>query len=67
MTSDLDILRSAKLLIDQHGDEAPSVIATMLREFTDLEDSEATAVWLRIRKAAEELLAQERPDGTAVH
>jgi hypothetical protein len=31
MTSDLDILRSAKLLIDQHGDEAPSMIATMLR------------------------------------
>ncbi len=28
MTSDLDIYRSAKLLIDQHGDEAPIHAAT---------------------------------------
>jgi hypothetical protein len=67
VTSDLDILRSAKLLIDQHGDEAPSVVATMIREFIDLEDPEAIAVWQRIRKAVKELLANERIDRVAVH
>jgi hypothetical protein len=67
VTSDLDIHRSAKLLIDQHGDAAPSMVATMIREFIDLEDPEGIAVWRRIRKAVEELLANERPDGVAVH
>ena len=31
MTSDLDIYRSAKLLIDQHGEDAP-IIAAMQAE-----------------------------------
>ncbi len=67
MTSDLDIFRTAKLLIDQHGDDATSMAATMIREFIDLEDPEAIAVWGRILKAVKELLAQEKPDGAAVH
>ena len=67
MTSDLDILRSARLLIKQNGDEAPSMAATMIRQFIDLEDPEAIAVWSGILKAVEELLAQEKPDGVAVH
>ncbi len=67
VTSDIDIFRTAKLLIDQHGDEATSMAATMIREFIDLEDPEAIAVWSGILKAVKELLAQEKPDGAAVH
>ena len=67
VTSDLDIFRTAKLLIDQHGDDAPSMAATMIGEFIDLEDQEAIAVWGRILKAVKELLAQEKPEGVAVH
>ncbi len=67
MTSDLDINRSARLLIEQHGDEATSMAATMIREFIDLEDPEAIAVWSGILKAVEELLAQAKPEGVAVY
>ena len=67
VTSDIDIFRTAKLLIDQHGDEATSMAATMIREFIDLEDPEAIAVWSGILKAVEELLAQAKPEGVAVY
>ena len=53
MTSDLDIYRTAKRLIGEHGDQTPSMVATMIREFTDLEDPEAIAVWKRSREAVE--------------
>ena len=67
LTSDLDINRSARLLIEQRGAEATSMAAAMIREFIDLEDPEAIAVWSGILKAVKELLAQEKPDGAVVH
>jgi hypothetical protein len=63
VTSDLDIYRTAKRLIGEHGEQTPSMVATMIREFTDLDDPEAVAVWKRIREAVEELLVQ----GATVH
>ncbi len=67
VTSDIDIYRTAKLLIDQHGDQTSSMIATMIREFTDMEDAEAVAVWRRTGDAVLVLQAQEKIDGAAVH
>ena len=51
MTSDLDIFRSAKLLIDQHGQDAPHEAALKADELLDAGDIDGQAVWMRIRKA----------------
>ncbi len=68
VTSDLDIYRTANLLIKQHGDEAPVHTAMRADELLDSGDLEGLAVWKRILKAVEELLDREPPgDGEAVH
>ena len=67
MTSDLDIYRAANEIIKQHGEDA--VIEAAMRADAMLEagDVDGRAVWKRILKAIDELLAQERPDGAEVH
>ncbi len=67
MTSDLDIYRSANELIKQHGDDAPIHAAMRADELMETGDMDGRAVWLRIVKAVEELLAKERPEGEKVH
>ncbi len=56
MVSDLDIYRSAKLLIDQHGGEDAGLEAAM-RADAMLEKGAiaGAATWRRIVKAVEEL------------
>ena len=53
MTSDLDIYRSARLLIDQHGDEAPINAAMRADDLLDRGDLDGAAVWRRIVTAVE--------------
>ncbi len=67
MTSDSDIYRSANELIKQHGDAADIEAAMRADELMDDGDMEGKAVWLRIVKAIEELLSEERPDDAKVH
>ncbi len=67
MVDDLDIYRSANELIEQHGDDAPIEAAMRADELMEAGDMEGEAVWLRIVKAVEELLAKERPDDAEVH
>ncbi len=52
--------RCAHLLIERYGDDAPIEVAAD-------GDMEGRAVWLRIVKAIEELLSEERPDDAEVH
>ena len=67
VTSDLDIYRSANELIKQHG-KVGDIEATMRAdECLATGDMEGEAVWLRIVKAVEELLSEERPEGAEVH
>ncbi len=67
MTSDLDIYRSAKELIKQHG-EADDIEAAMRADKRlAAGDMEGEAVWLRIVKAVEELQSKERPEEAEVH
>ncbi len=54
--SDLDVYRSARLLVDQHGDEAPIHAATQADAMLDKGDLDGQAVWMRILNAVEELL-----------
>ena len=67
MTSDLDIYRSANELIKQHGDAADIEAAMWADELMEAGDMEGEAVWIRIVKAIEELLSEERPDDAEVH
>ena len=67
MTSDLDIYRSANELIKQHGDAADIEAAMRADARLAAGDMEGEAVWLRIMKAIEELLSEERPEGEKVH
>ncbi len=63
----LDIYRSANELIKQHGDAADIEAAMRADERLAAGDMEGEAVWLRILKAIEELLSEDRPDGAKVH
>ena len=67
MTSDLDIYRSAHELIKQHGEAADIEAAMRVDAHLAAGDMEGEAVWLRIVRAVEELLSEERPDGAKVH
>ena len=67
MTSDLDIYRSANELIEQHGEAADIEAAMRADERLAAGDMDGEAVWLRIVKAIEELLSEERPEGEKVH
>ena len=62
MTSDLDIYRSAKLLLDEHGDEAPIHAAMRADAMLDKGELDGAAVWRRVLKAIKETLRTE-PEG----
>ncbi len=65
--SDLDVYRSAKLLIDQHGDEAPIHAAMQADAMLDTGDLDGAAVWRRIVTAINELLADAPAGDASVH
>ncbi len=67
MTSDLDIYRSTHELIKQYGDAADIEAAMRADECLATGDMDGEAVWLRIVKAVEELLSEERPKDVEVH
>ncbi len=57
MVSEIDIYRSAKLLIDQHGEDAGLEAAMRADAMLEKGDMEGATTWRRIVKAVEELLA----------
>ncbi len=67
MVDDSDIYRSANELIKQFGDAADIEAAMRADDLAADGDMDGRAVWLRIVKAVEELLAKERPEGEKVH
>ncbi len=66
MIPDLEIYRSAQVLVKQHGQDAPIHAAMRADAMLDKGDLDGYAVWKRIVKAAEELLSKERPAGVTV-
>ncbi len=62
-----NIYRFAKLLIDQHGDEAPIHAAMRADTMLDKGDLDGAAVWRKIVTATNELLADAPADGASVH
>ncbi len=67
MTSDLDIWRSANLLVKRHGQDAPIHAAMGADAMLEAGDLDGCAVWRRILRAVEELQGSEPKPGEAVH
>ena len=61
-----DIYRAAKILIDQHGEDAAERAERRASELWDEGDAEGTAVWRHILKAVDEL-TRPRPDDELVN
>ena len=67
MTSDLDIYRSAQVLIREHGDDAALEAAQRADGMLERGDMEGCAVWKRVLKAVEEMQRKERREDEAAH
>ncbi len=68
MPSELDIYRSAKLLIDQHGEDAPIFAAQQADRCLATGDLDGKAVWMRVIAAIKELTDTNTPEsGQPVH
>ena len=68
MPDDLDIYRSAKLLIDQRGEDAPIFAAQQADRCLEAGDLDGKAVWMRVIRAIKELLNQQPPSSdTPLH
>ncbi len=61
MIPDLDIYRSAQVLVKQHGQDAPIQAAMMADAMLEKGGLDGYAVWKRIVKAAEDLLCLSLP------
>ncbi len=67
MTSDLDIWRSANVLVKRHGQDAPIEAAMRAVAMLDKGDLDGCAVWKRILRAVGELQRVEPRPGGKVH
>ncbi len=66
MILDLDIYRSANLLVEQHGEDAPIEAAMRADAMLEAGDLEGLAVWKRVLRAVEELQGTEPKSGEVV-
>ncbi len=67
MIPDLDIHRSAQVLVKRHGQDAPIHAAMQADEMLEKGDLGGYAVWRRILKAVEELQRMEPAAGDRLH
>ncbi len=67
MVDDLDIFRSAKLLVAQHGEDAAIEAAMRADAMLAKGDLDGKRVWVRIMKAIDELQRTEPGPGERAH
>ena len=67
MIPDLDIYRSAQVLVKRHGPAAPIHAAMRADELLETGDLEGCEVWKRIMRAVEELQRTKPGPGEASH
>ena len=67
MTSDLDIYRSANVLVKQHGQDAPIEAAMRADAMLEKCDLDGYAAWKRVLEAVKEMLRVEPGDGARVN
>ncbi len=67
MIPELDIYRSAQVLVKRHGQDAPIEAAMRADAMLDKGDLDGYTVWKRIVKAVEALQGPAPKPGEAVH
>ncbi len=67
MIPNLDIYRTANLLVKQHGKDAPVHAAMRTDAMLERGDLDGCAVWKRILKAVEGLQGTDMRPGVEVH
>jgi hypothetical protein len=67
MLPDLDIYRSAQVLVKRHGPDAPIEAAMRADAMLEAGDLDGYAVWRRILRAAGELQRTKPGPGVRVH
>lgn len=66
MVTDLDVYRTAQLLVRQHGIDAPIHASLQHDALLEQGDFEGTAVWKRVLTAINALLLERPPVGTVL-
>ncbi len=67
MIPDLDIYRSAQVLMKQHGQDAPIQAAMRADAMLEKGDMDGFSVWKRIRRAVEEMQREIATVGDQIH
>ncbi len=67
MTPDLDIYRSAQVLVKRHGGDAQTEAAMRADAMLERADLDGYAAWKRILRAVEELQGTTPKPGEVVH
>ncbi len=67
MIPDLDIYRSANVLVKRYGPDAPIHAAMRADAMLEKGDPDGYAVWKRILRALEELQREELQENEAAH
>ncbi len=67
MNQDLDIYRSANVLVKRHGQDAPIHAAMRADAMLEAGDLDGYAAWKRVLRAVEEMQRMEPGPGVEVH
>ena len=67
VTADLDIYRTANVLIREHGEDATLEAAQRADALLEKGAVKGCAIWKRVLKAVEELQRKERREGEVAH
>jgi len=67
MATESEVLKTANLLVDTYGDMAPAGAKIRADHLMNAGDIQGRAVWLRIARAAERLLDDDRPKSAVIH
>lgn len=67
MISELDIWRSAQVMLKRYGDDATVEATKRADEFLDTDNTSGVVIWRRILKAIEELQRRQPKEDEAVH
>ena len=67
MATNTEIYRAADLLVKEYGEMAPMGASLKADQMRDRGNVPARAIWLRVAKAAEELLSEAPPQNAVIN
>ncbi|MEQ8321370.1 MAG: hypothetical protein RH946_13965 [Rhodospirillales bacterium] len=67
MTLSAEVYKTATLMIQEYGEFAPAGAFIKADQLRDAGDAAGREIWLKIARAAEELLSDERPVNCVMH